>query len=213
MANLRILLLEDQVILREGLVGMLSNGGASPSVSEAGTIADALRVVAEQTFDLILMDIRLPDGNSLDSVHLFRELQPEARLVVLSTYEEYPLVRRALQEGVDGYLPKQSSYRELIGAIETVMDGRKALHPRVVETLCSAARQEALGPSASSLNAQELRLLAMVSQGLGYAEIAAKEFLSERTVRRYMSVVIEKLGVRDKTQAVAEVIRAGLLAP
>lgn len=212
MMPVRVLVVEDQTIVREGLARMIEAKHTMRVVAQAGSIEEAVECAKGARIDLVLLDLKLPDGNGLDVVPILRAHQPDVKIVVLSTYDEYPLVQKALQAGVDGYLPKQSSYAELIGAVKVVMEGGRSLHPSIVDSIARGMNQQSgYAHHREPLSPREVLILSRLAQGQTYADIATQDFLSERTIRRYVSVIIDKLGVKDKTQAVAEAVRTGQL--
>lgn len=206
---IRVLIVEDQTLLREALRRLLESENGVRVVGEAGTCAEALKFAVDQAndFDVVVMDIRLPDGSGLDAAEALTRNHPGIRIFILTSYDDLALIERAMALHVVGYALKNSTYEELIGGLRAVMRGQTYLHPAIAHRLA-----EGVGAHlANTLTPNELRLLSLMAEGLSYGEIAKKLYLSEKTVRRYANVLYTKMNVSDRAQAVAEALRRGLL--
>lgn len=209
-APIRVLIVEDQTLLREALRRLLESENGVQVVGEAGTCAEALRLAAERSkeFDVVVMDIRLPDGSGLDAAETLNQRHPRLRVFILTSYDDLALIERAMKLHVAGYALKNSTYEELITGLRTVVRGQTYLHPVIAQRLA-----EGVGAHlANTLTPTEVRLLQLMADGLSYGEIAKKLYVSEKTVRRYAAVLYSKMNVTDKAQAVAEALRRGLLS-
>ncbi|MDI6871067.1 MAG: response regulator transcription factor [Bacillota bacterium] len=207
---IRVLIVEDQTLLREALRRLLESENGVQVVGEAGTVAEALKLAADRAreFDVVLMDIRLPDGSGLDAAEALTQRYPGIRVLILTSYDDLALIERAMALHVAGYALKNSTYEELIGGLRMVRRGQTYLHPAIAHRLAEGVGSHL----ANTLTPTELRLLQLMADGLSYGEIAKKLYVSEKTVRRYATVLYSKMNVADKAQAVAEALRRGLLA-
>ncbi len=201
---LSVLLVEDQTVVREGLKQLIASEDGLSVAGEAGTVAEAVAVARRVQPDVVMLDLKLPDGSGLDAARqMLKEVDPPA-ILVLSTYEDAALVQSALDLGLSGYIPKTASFQEISAAIRAAAAGGIVLHPSLVGKV---ARKSAEG----ALTAHEIDVLRLLAAGASYGEIGAKLYMSERTVRRHMNVIFEKLGTTTRAQAVAEAMRRGLL--
>lgn len=204
MTNLSLVLVEDQTVLREGLKQLFASEEGVRVAGEAASAAEAVTVTRRVRPDVVILDLKLPDGSGLEAARqILAEKDPPA-ILVLSTYEDAALVQSALDIGVSGYVPKTASFQEIAAAVRAAAAGSVVLHPPLVGKV---ARRSASG----ALSQEEIELLRLLAAGASYLEIGARVFMSERTVRRHMNVVFEKLGTATRAQAVAEAMRRGLL--
>lgn len=209
-APIRVLIVEDQTLLRQALRRLLESENGVRVVGEAGSCAESLKLAAEHAheLDVVIMDIRLPDGSGLEATEALLRANPQTRVFILTSYDDLALIEQAMALHVAGYALKNSTYDELISGLQTVMRGQTYLHPAIAHRLA-----EGIGAHlANTLTATELKLLKLMADGLSYGEIAKQLYLSEKTVRRYATVLYSKMNVTDKAQAVAEALRRGLLA-
>lgn len=213
MSQIRLLLVEDQTIVRQALRGLLETEPSFVVCGETGTVAGAVAAAAELRPDVILMDLKLGEESGLEATRAILAGDPTARILALTAYDDFPMIEAAAAAGVAGYAPKHISFSELSTAIETVRQGGHYVHPSLASTLLSGMREHGQGRRhrANPLDQEEQRLVAELADGLSYGEIAARSFISERTVRRHVQRVLEKLGVTDRVQAVALAIRQGWL--
>lgn len=204
METLRLLLVEDQTVLREGLRQLIDSEEGMAVAGEAGTVSEAVTVARRVRPDVVLLDLKLPDGSGLDAARQILADRDAPAVIVLSTYEDVALVRSALDLGCSGYVPKSASFQEIAAAVRAAAAGGVVLHPSLAGKV---ARKGATG----DLSAHEIDMLKLLAQGASYGEIGAQLYLSERTVRRHMNVLFEKLGTNSRAQAVAEAMRRGIL--
>lgn len=209
----RILICDDQEVVREGLRTILD---LVPDFNVVGAVADggeAVAAVAGEHIDLVLMDLHMPIMNGVQATGQIVRDHPNTRVLVLTTYADESWVLDAIRAGASGYLLKDAPRERLVDAIRGTMDGETHLDPSVAGgLLVRLARQ----PSASieavgaDLTDRERDVLGLVGKGLTNAEIAERLFLSEGTVRNYVSAVLAKLGVHDRTQAAVLAVKHGL---
>lgn len=206
LSPVRILLVEDHLVTRIGLRTFLSGFSRLQVVGEAGTVQDGVSEAERLKPDVILLDVRLPDGNGFDAC---RQLQQrcDAHVLILTSYADDETLFESLAAGADGYLLKDIDSEGLLRAIDNVAAGRSVLDPAVTARVLSQLRLPGSGVAADdkldALSAQENRVLALVAQGKTNKEIAAEMQLSDKTVKNYLSRTLEKLQVTRRSQAAA----------
>jgi two-component system response regulator DevR len=207
---LRIVVVDDHEVVRQGLVALLARRDAFQVVGEAGTVEEALAVVRRFQPDLVVMDVRLPDGSGIEACRELRAELPSTRVVILTSYPDEEAVLSAIIAGASGYLLKQIRGRDLVTALETVGRGESLLDPAVTEKVLERVRRIATGTymdELSALTAQERRILLLVAEGKTNKEIAAEVFLSDKTVKNYVSSILSKLNLERRAQAAAFMAR------
>ncbi|MFD6889982.1 response regulator [Streptomyces sp. NPDC059957] len=209
---IRILLADDHPVVREGLRGMLAAEPDLEVVAEAsnGPQAEALaaRLVPEGGLDLILMDLRMPGGDGVESIARITAARLPVRVVVLTTYEEDRDILRAVEAGAAGYLLKDMARAELAAAVRAAVRGETVLAPTVAGRLVDQLRTR---PSVPRLSDREVAVLRLVAEGATNAEIGRRLFVAESTVKTHMLRIFGKLEVADRTAAVTTAMRHGLL--
>jgi two-component system, NarL family, response regulator DevR len=207
---LRLLVVDDHEIVRHGLVALLDRREDFEVVAQAGTMAEAVAEAARFEPDLVVMDVRLPDGSGIEACREIRATRPETRVVMLTSYPDEEAVLSAIIAGASGYLLKQIRGRDLVTALEAVARGESLLDPAVTEKVLQRVRAAASGGAAdelSDLTSQERKILLLVAEGKTNKEIAADIFLSDKTVKNYVSSILSKLNLQRRTQAAAFVAR------
>ncbi|MES2695634.1 MAG: response regulator transcription factor [Verrucomicrobiota bacterium] len=204
---IRILLVDDSELVRRGIKTVLSLHTTPPMlvVGEAGTVADAIVECDRHRPDVILLDIRLPDGSGLEVCKHILPRHPETHIIVLTSYSNDNYVYDAVACGAHGYLLKEIDPNGLVQAIQDVVAGRSILDPettgRVLRMLRGGANES--GTDLSILSNQERRVLALVAEGLTNKQVGEQMTLSENTVKNYLVNVFEKLQVKRRAQAAA----------
>jgi DNA-binding NarL/FixJ family response regulator len=216
-ASIRILLVDDQRLMREGLRTLLELEADLEVVGEAGDGQGALDRYAELEPDIVLMDVRMPGMDGVEATRRLRTQWPDARVIILTTFEEDEYIFEGLRAGAQGYLLKAVSGEELAHAIRVVAAGKALIDPQVLGKvmaefvrLSRPARSPNVG-LAEPLSSRELEILARLAQGLSNREIAQRLFLAEGTVKNYVTTILHKIGVRDRTQAALRGRELGLL--
>jgi two-component system response regulator DevR len=207
---LRLVVVDDHEVVRQGLVALLGRREAFQVVGEAGTAAEALSVVRRFRPDLVVMDVRLPDGSGIEACREIRSEMPEVRVIILTSYPDEEAVLSAIIAGASGYLLKQIRGRDLVNALEAVGRGESLLDPAVTEKVLERVRRIATGTytdELAALTAQEQRILALVAEGKTNKEIASEVFLSDKTVKNYVSSILSKLNLERRAQAAAFVAK------
>jgi DNA-binding NarL/FixJ family response regulator len=211
---IKILICDDQEIVCEGLQRILE---AEPDLSVVGIAHDgqeALELAARTHPDLVLMDLKMPVMNGIQATRRLRELYPQLQVLVLTTYAEDEWLFDAIRSGASGYLLKDRPRKELIEAIRGTVAGDAYIDPAVARKVLTNVAQTSQPKSRQvkiSLSPRETEILELLALGLSNADIAGRLFLSEGTVRNYMSDLFTKLDVSDRTQAVVVALRYGLV--
>lgn len=210
---LRLLVVDDHEVVREGLVALLSRREEFQVVAQAGTVAEALTAARRFEPDLVVMDVRLPDGSGIEACREIRAELPTTRVVMLTSYPDEEAVLSAILAGASGYLLKQVRGRDLVSALEAVGRGDSLLDPAVTERVLERVRRVANGnerDELSDLTAQERKILLLVADGKTNKEIATEVFLSDKTVKNYVSSILSKLNLQRRAQAAAFVAKRRL---
>jgi two-component system response regulator DevR len=213
---LRILVVDDHEVVRQGLVALLDRREGFEVVAQAGTVAEAIAEAAKFEPDVVVMDVRLPDGSGIEACREIRGARPATRVIMLTSYPDEEAVLSAIIAGAAGYLLKQIRGRDLVAALEAVGRGESLLDPAVTERVLQRVRTAASGGAAdelSELTSQERKILMLVAEGQTNKEIAAAVFLSDKTVKNYVSSILSKLNLQRRTQAAAFVAKHHLGEP
>lgn len=209
-APLRLLVVDDHEVVRQGLVALLNRRAGIDVVAHAGSVREAITQAERFEPDVVVMDVRLPDGSGIEACREIRAARPETRVVMLTSYPDEEAVLSAIIAGASGYLLKQVRGRDLVAAIELVGRGDSLLDPAVTEKVLQRVRQAASGgvtDELSELTDQERRILLLVAEGKTNKEIAGEVFLSDKTVKNYVSSILSKLNLQRRTQAAAFVAK------
>jgi len=221
-SSVRVLAADDQRVVREGLAMLL---GLLPDVEVVGTAAngeEALALADELRPDVILMDLRMPKVDGVEATRRLHASHPEIKVVVLTTYADDRSVLEALRAGALGYLTKDAGADEIRQALQRVTTGQASLDPAVqlhlVEAIATTTDNQAPGLAAppaaqlpDGLTPREAEVLGLIATGLSNAEIAARLFVSEATVKSHVNHMLPKIGARDRSQAVGYAYRHGLV--
>ena len=202
----RLLVVDDHEVVRQGLVAMLQRRPGFQVVAEAGTAAEAIEMARRYQPDLVVMDVRLPDGSGIEACREIRAEMPGTRVVILTSYPDEEAVFSAIVAGASGYLLKQVRGRDLVAALEAVGRGESLLDPAVTEKVLERVRRIATGGASNELaqlTAQEQKILLLVAEGKTNKEIASEVFLSDKTVKNYVSSILSKLNLQRRAQAAA----------
>lgn len=213
---IRVLLVDDQEIVCEGLQRIL---GSDPAIEVVGAASNGLEAVAlaeERRPDLVLMDLKMPEMNGIVATQQIRAAHPEIRVLVLTTYDDDEWLYDAIRAGASGYLLKDTPRTDLIRAIKGTVEGDAYVDPAVTARLLASIAQSkpiSQQPTQINLSDRDREILSLITQGLSNADIAARLYLAEGTVRNYTSAIFAKLGVSDRTQAAIAALRYGLVDP
>ncbi|MEP6758554.1 MAG: response regulator transcription factor [Actinomycetota bacterium] len=212
---MRILIVDDHALVRRGLYYVVKEGFPDADVVEAESSAAALDVLrTTKAFDLALVDVRMPDLDGLELLRVVRGEWPDVPVIMLSTYENAPYVKRALADGAAGYLLKDATPEDLSQAINVAMSGSgNVLSPRVIQNLFDDQESSSASNgrrSEYSLTQREHDILALLAEGRSNREIAGALYLSEKTVKAHLAAIFRKLGVTNRTQAAMMAVQMGV---
>jgi two-component system, NarL family, response regulator DevR len=200
---LRILVVDDHEVVRQGLIAFLDRHGQFEVVAEAGTCAEAISQAQRFVPDLVLMDVRLPDASGIEACRMVRDEFPAIQVVFLTSSPDEVDVFAAIVAGARGYVLKQTRSVELVRTLEAVGRGESLLDPHVTGMVLERIRRIASGAAADDaveLTVREREILPLIAEGLTNKEIAATVFLSDKTVKNYVSSILTKLGLDRRTQ-------------
>lgn len=211
---IKLLICDDQEVVREGLRAILGTVPGIEVVGVVGNGAEAIGAVGDHSPDVVLMDLNMPIKNGVQATSEITASYPHVKVLVLTTYDAEEWVVDAVRAGAAGYLLKDAPREQLVAAIKGTAAGKTHVDPMVAGDLFSlVAAAGSTRPSAvaDNLSDRELDVLRLLGKGLSNAEIAAQLFLSEGTVRNYVSAVLAKLQVADRTQAAVLAVKHGLV--
>jgi DNA-binding NarL/FixJ family response regulator len=207
---LRLLVVDDHEVVRQGLVALLDRRPGFQVVAQAGTVQESITQARLQRPDIVVMDVRLPDGSGVEACREIRAELPDTRVIMLTSFPDDEAVLSAIVAGASGYLLKQIRARDLVAALEAVGRGESLLDPAVTERVLERVRRIARGESndeLSVLTPQEQKILMLVAEGKTNKEIATEVFLSDKTVKNYVSSILSKLNLERRAQAAAFVAK------
>ena len=202
--KIRVMSVDDHPLLREGVGSIIDSQPDMQLAAQAANGREAILVYREARPDVVLMDLRLPDISGIDAMIAIRNEFPDARIVMLTTFEGDVDIRRALAAGARGYILKSSPPEELLDIIRQVHAGKKRVPPEVAAHLAEHMGDE-------NLTVREIEVLRLLAGGNRNREIAEQLFISEETVKVHVKHIIDKLGAKDRTQAIAIAVRRGII--
>lgn len=207
MTGLRVLVVDDHPVVRDGIVGMLAGESDIEVVGQAGDGAEAIALARAFDPDVVLMDLRMPGTDGVSAIRELARLGVRSRVLVLTTYDADSDVLPAIEAGATGYLLKDATRDELLRAVRAAGAGHSFLAPSVAGRLVDRVRTA----DSANLTPRELQVLALIADGATNRQAASRLHLSETTVKTHLLAVYSKLGVGDRAAAVAEGFRRGLL--
>jgi len=206
----RVLIIDDHPVVRQGIKSLLSNYETFEVVGEAATGETAIDQFRSSRPDVVLLDIRLAEDSGLEVLDSILDDDPEARVLMLSSFDDHEYVERSLRAGALGYVLKGDSDAQLVSAIEAVAGGHRALSPRVAEQLVELMLSPGQ-PHGPEFEEVDRAILRMLSDGASNGQIASKLFMSDSTVKRRIRSIFNRLGVTRRAEAAAEAARRGLV--
>jgi DNA-binding NarL/FixJ family response regulator len=214
---IRLLIVDDQRLMRDGLRILLELESDFEVAGEAEDGAKALECYQQLAPDVVLMDIRMPVMDGVEATRRLRELDPNAKVIILTTFDDNEYIFEGLRAGALGYLLKDVSGEELADAIRKVAAGGSMIEPSVARKVVAEfarlapATPQAIEELIEPLSEREIEILKLVSQGMTNKEIAARLYLAEGTVKNYVTSILQKIEARDRTQAAIRGRELGLL--
>jgi len=202
--RIRVFSVDDHPLLHQGIAAVIKNQPDMQLVAEASNGREAIQRFREHKPDVTLMDLRLPDMNGIDAMIAIREEFPEARVIILTTFEGDVTIQRALEAGARAYVSKTMPPKELVEVIRQVHAGKKRIPAEIAAHLAEHYSDE-------TLTDREVEVLQQIAQGNANRDIAGKLFISEETVKVHVKHIMEKLRATDRTQAVAIGVRRGII--
>jgi len=210
--NIRVLIADDHAIVREGLRTLITAKPGLELVGEAADGNEAVSLARSLQPDVILLDMIMPHKDGLEAIREIKAENPEARILVLTSFSDDDKVFAAIKAGALGYLLKDSTPQQLLQAIQDVYLGQSSLHPTIALKLIRELNQPSnLPPTDEPLTEREVETLRLVAQGMTNQEIAERLSISERTVGKHVSNILEKLHLANRTQAALYALRKGLV--
>ena len=208
-SDLRVMIVDDHEVVREGLRSLLNRRPGMTVVAEAGSVAQAVEQALKEKPDVVVMDVRLPDGSGVEACREIRASLPQTRMIMLTSYADDEAVIASIMAGASAYLLKQTRGQQLAEAIKAVASGDSLLDPQVTTRVLAQMRDLATsGPDKQSqLTENENKILHLIAQGKTNREIAAEIYLSDKTVKNYVSSILSKLNLRRRSEAAAFIAR------
>ena len=202
--EIRIMCVDDHPLMHKGLSGLIESQVDMAIVGAVSKASDALTSFREKKPDITLMDLRLPDGNGIDTMISILKEFPRARIIILTMFEGDVEIQRALKAGACGYILKNMPPEDLLQVIRSVHSGKKRLHPVIAANLADHLGEE-------KLTHREIEVLQLVSEGNSNKVIGNRLFISEETVKGHIKHILLKLDANDRTQAVTIAVRRGII--
>jgi DNA-binding NarL/FixJ family response regulator len=201
----KLLLVDDHALVRLGLKALFKTVGSCVVVGEAATAAEAVDEARRHQPDVVLVDVRLADGNGVEACREIRSERPETRVIMLTSYDDEEAIVASVAAGASGYVLKATDPERLIEAVEVVARGGALLDPQVTSTVLERLRRLATRPDDPllALSEHERKIMPLVAQGKTNREIAAALSLSEHTIKTYLSNILKKLGLSRRAEAAA----------
>ena len=209
--SIRILIVDDHPVVRQGLRSLLAGHPDLEIVAEAEDGSEVLPLLSKHPTDVILLDIQMKGQGGIEVARRVRASYPEIKIIILTTYDDESLLREAMEAGVHGYLLKSVSHETLPDSIRAVMRGEKLLSPKLVSNVVDQYQKlaQSQAQKEAGLTSEELQVLSAIAEGASNKDLAEKFFWSEATVKRRVQEIVEKMGVANRTQAIAEALRKG----
>ena len=212
MANqTRVLIVDDHEVVREGLRSLLRRRPDLAVVGEADSVASAIQEARRTEPDVVVMDVRLPDGSGVEACRLIRAERPDTKVIMLTSYADDEAVFASIMAGATGYLLKQTRTQALTDAIERAVRGESLLDPAVTQRVLERVRSGKPGgdDDLALLSEQERKILDLIAEGKTNKEIAQEIYLSDKTVKNYVSSILSKLNLHRRSEAAAFIARRG----
>ena len=208
---IRVLIADDHVVVRRGLRQILEEADDIKLMGEAGTGREVLQALRENWYDVLVLDISMPEATGLDVLYEIKKMNPRPRVLMLSMYPEKQFAIRALKSGAAGYLTKDSAPEELLTAIHEIANGRKYITHQLAEILADEILIDSEKPAHEFLSSRESQVLRLLAQGKGVSEVARELSLSPKTISTYRTRILEKLHLSNTGEIIRYAIEAGIV--
>jgi DNA-binding NarL/FixJ family response regulator len=208
---IRILIADDHAIVRAGLKQFIADQEDMQIAGEAATGSEAIALVRAGEFDVVLLDISMPDKNGIDTLKTIKHVRPELPVLMLSAYAEDQYAVNLLRAGAAGYLNKEAASTQLVGAIRTVVRGRKFVSPALAQILADGVTGDADKPLHGELSQREFQIFCKIAEGESVSVIAARLFLSVKTVSTYRRRILDKMSMKSNAEITSYAIRNDLI--
>ena len=210
--TIKILIADDHPVVREGLMSMLNRQEDFEVVGEAKDGVEAVKKTKDLAPDVVLMDMRMPELDGVEAIHQIKAARPHTQIIILTTYSDDEYIFRGIEAGARAYLLKDVPREELFKAIRMVYRGESLIQPvvatKLLDRLTQLSRRD---PSGEELSKRELEVLRLMAKGSANKEISAQLSISQSTVKTHISSIFQKLGVNDRTGAVTEALKKGII--
>lgn len=211
MKKIRILVVEDQSLVRDGIVSILSLQSDIEVVGEAGNGTEAMEIARKTKPDVVLLDMVMPRQDGLATIPKLKEIAPEARILILTSFAESNRVYQAIKAGALGYMLKDITRGQLLQAIREVATGQASIHPSIaLKLIHEIDSPDEAGSQIQALTHREMDTLRLIARGLSNQEIASVLVVHERTIAKYVSSILAKLHLSNRTQVALFALREGL---
>jgi DNA-binding NarL/FixJ family response regulator len=209
---IKILIADDHPVVREGLIAMLSREGDFKVVGEAKDGVEAVNKAKELSPDVVLMDLRMPEMDGVEAMRQIRPTMPDVKFIILTTYSDDDYIFSGIEAGARAYLLKDAPREDLFKAIRSVYRGESLIQPVVASKLLDRFSQlSRRTPSGEELSVRELEVLCLMAKGAANKEISAELNIAQSTVKTHITNIFQKLGVNDRTEAVTQALKKGII--
>ena len=212
MGAIKILIADDHPVVREGLFSMLDREADFDVVGEARDGMDAVNKTKELSPDIVLMDLRMPDMDGVEAMRKIKSAMPDVKFIILTTYSDDEYIFSGIEAGARAYLLKDAPREDLFKAIRAVYRGESLIQPVVASKLLDRFSELSRGtPSGEGLSTRELEILQLMAKGAANKEISAQLSIAQSTVKTHIANIFQKLGVNDRTEAVTQALKKGII--
>ena len=208
---IRILIADDHAIVRAGLKQFIADQLDMEVTGEAATGAETIALVRSQDFDVVLLDISMPDKNGIDTLKTLKQIRPELPVLILSAHAEEQYAVNLLRAGASGYINKETASTQLVGAVRTAVQGRKYVSPALAQVLAEGISGSGDEPLHASLSQREFQIFCKLAGGQAVSQIAEELHLSVKTVSTYRTRVLEKMGMKSNADLTYYAVKNGLI--
>jgi two-component system invasion response regulator UvrY len=208
---IRILIADDHAIVRAGLKQFIADQLDMEVAGEAATGAETIALVRTQEFDIVLLDISMPDKNGIDTLKTIKHVKPELPVLILSAHAEEQYAVNLLRAGASGYINKETASTQLVGAVRTAVQGRKYVSPTLAQVLAEGISGNGDEPLHGSLSQREFQIFCKLAGGQAVSQIAEELHLSVKTVSTYRTRVLEKMGMKSNADLTYYAVKNGLI--